>query len=592
MDLASELYGDQQAKPDLATDLYGDAPPAPVKLGQEGFKDAMMQTLQEAPWGARNLASAGLQLSKAWEGLRGGGMGGRIIGAAGPLGMVVQNAANRILGDRPPVDQAQIQGADVAAQEVPVGAFAGDVAKYAPAMLASGVVVPAAIVAGIAGLTTPGGAGERATVAATEGGTALGAGLAMKGVAGAAKYVGNMGSLAKARQALEDLIGAQNMPEALRLAKVARAPTTNPAALDVSAEQALVSLNNPNVANLARVMHGLNPEAATAHADLLARQQAGRTAAMEGATPNLGSAEFQRMRAAQPLYKQAEQVVFRADPQLAQMADNPYFKKAMAEASDLIEASGLDFKTNPTGYLQAVKFGFDKMLGRHGDTALSGAEQRVVGQVRDNMLAWLERKNPLFKQANEAYAAASAPVNQSKVLTAMTDKLQTPVGRDNPSGFLNILGAGEDTLLKRQLGVPANVSGDLQAITTPRQYGAVQDVAGQLQRNADLAAQRSSEGSAKAVGDRLMTKGIASLIPNILYRPAMIAHAGLKEGEAAANRAMMRHLEIAMRNPQELAKLLETLPVEQRNLAVRFLNGVANSGAPAVAGGTVADLMR
>ena len=103
---------------------------------------------------------------------------------------------------------------------------------------------------------------------------------------------------------------------------------------------------------------------------------------------------------------------------------------------------------------------------------------------------------------------------------------------------------------------------------------------------------RSSEGSAKAVGDRLMTKGIASLIPNILYRPAMIAHAGLKEGEAAANRAMMRHLETAMRNPQELAKLLETLPVEERNIVVKGLARLSGSGIPAVTGGTLADLMQ
>jgi hypothetical protein len=232
------------------------------------------------------------------------------------------------------------------------------------------------------------------------------------------------------------------------------------------------------------------------------------------------------------------------------------------------------------------------MLGRRGDTALSGAEQRVVAQVRDDMLQWLERKNPLFKQANDVYAGLSAPVNQSKVLTAMTDRLQTPVGKDNPSGFLNILGAGEDTLIKRELGISPHIAGDLQQITTPRQFGVVSDVAGELQRNATLAQQRASEGSAKAVIERLQTKGLASLIPNILYRPAMLAHAGLKEGEAAANRAMMQHLEKAMRNPQELSALLEILPVEQRNSIVRILSRTAQSGAPAVAGGSLADLVQ
>lgn len=569
MDLADELYGQQGAQGtqgfDLAADLYGDKKPEPVKLGREGFADAVRQTMGDS-WLGKQVGSFALQARKAGEGLMGGN------------------------------DPLVTEAANVGAQEAPIGALAADVVKYAPAALAATAAAPVAGPAAVAGLigaaTTPGSAGERAKAGATDAALSYGLGKGMQGLAWAAKKIGQVGNLELARKALEDIIGTQNMPEALRLA---RSASVSNAPVGVSSEQALESLGNPNIANLARITHGSSVDSAAANAALLAEQKAARVAAMEGITPNLGAAQFARFKAAEPVYKQAESVIFKADPQLEQLAANPYYKKAVAEAADLIQADaqkGITFDTNPTKVLQNVKFGLDKMLGRTGDTALSGAEQRVVLQVKNDLLAWMNEKNPLFKQANEIYAGMSQPVNQSKVLTAMTGKLQTPVGAESRSAFLNTMGTGEDALLKRSTGVPRYVSGDIQAITTPRQYGVVQDVAGQLQRDANLLMQRSSEGSRAAVVDAIKQGGLLQRLPNFLWRPAMVANKGIQEAEIRVNAAMMRRLDEAMRSPTKLADLLMTKPVEQRNALIKFLYDTAASGTPAVAGGTLADLAR
>jgi len=104
--------------------------PAPAKIGAAGFGDALRQTLGEASWGARNLASAGTALSNLWEG------GKQILGKGDPQAI----EANRIM-----------------AQEAPVGSIAGNMALLAPTALVPGAntVAGAGLVGALTGAFQP-----------------------------------------------------------------------------------------------------------------------------------------------------------------------------------------------------------------------------------------------------------------------------------------------------------------------------------------------------------------------------------------------------------------------------------------------------
>lgn len=121
-----------------------------LKIGQEGFGDALRSTLKDAGWAGRNLAGAGTALSNLWEGAK------QVVGK----------------GD----DQA-IQANRIMAQEAPVGALAGNVALLAPTALIPGAntVAGAGVVGAAQGLLQPT-QGDESRAANTALGGAFGAG--------------------------------------------------------------------------------------------------------------------------------------------------------------------------------------------------------------------------------------------------------------------------------------------------------------------------------------------------------------------------------------------------------------------------------
>lgn len=76
----------------------------PLKVGKEGFGDALRSTLQDTDWGTRNIAAAGTALSGLYQGAK------QFVGMG---------------------DEQQIEANKIMQQEAPVGAIAGNVAATA-----------------------------------------------------------------------------------------------------------------------------------------------------------------------------------------------------------------------------------------------------------------------------------------------------------------------------------------------------------------------------------------------------------------------------------------------------------------------------
>lgn len=225
------------------------APPPMAKLGAAGRDDAIMSVLKEQGWLGRNYGSMGLQLQKAWEGLTGGS---------------------------PNSDVSRT--ADLAAQEAPVGAIVGDLAKYAPAALgvatAAPILAPAAAAAGIAALTTPGSMAARAEAGATEGAFGLAGGALVKGAGAALGRLANYGPMEQARKVLRNIIGEPNVPEATRRANAA-------AGTGATSEEALASMGNDAPAALTQLTRAVSPGTEQFYAQRYAAQQADELARLQ-----------------------------------------------------------------------------------------------------------------------------------------------------------------------------------------------------------------------------------------------------------------------------------------------------------------------
>lgn len=226
------------------------------------------EVLAEMPWTQRQLVSAGGQLASAWEGLK-----------------------SLVPGVE--ADSDVTEAAKIAAQEAPVGAFVGQVAKFAPAALAP-VSIPAQMAAAgaIGAATAPENrAGEGMFEAA---GAGIGGAIA-KGVLN----VAGGGSLDRARKALSQILGPQEA-DAARLAKEALA-----SGRPMSAIQATADLENPTLVALGEAMKGAGrgeaaAQSASYYRNLEAIQRAAQEAELaalaRGATSEEAAIARQAMR--------------------------------------------------------------------------------------------------------------------------------------------------------------------------------------------------------------------------------------------------------------------------------------------------------
>ncbi len=170
-------------------------------------------------------------------------------------------------------------------------------------------------------------------------------------------------------------------------------------------------------------------------------QESARKAAIDSVaqTPEaLSSAQEVRGQNAATNYGQAYSQIVKADPELAKLASNPYFKDALPQAEKLAKSKNISFKNNPTEYLQLVKISLDDALSRgRVNNALGGTEQAAIEGVRKGLIDWLDKKNPDYGKARAAFAKDSVPVNTMQIGQTLQDALTSPKGEERAGVFLN-----------------------------------------------------------------------------------------------------------------------------------------------------------
>lgn len=339
-----------------------------------------------------------------------------------------------------------------------------------------------------------------------------------------------------------------------------------------------------------------------------AAQESARKATIQGVTPDLQAAINARRAASKPLYEAADRAVVPIDADLsAVIARMP--EGTLAQAANIAKMEGRPFimgKTTParmveTGVLDAAgKPVMREVPGEtanitgeslhyikralsdiaYGPTATTGAgrdTQLAARALLDDYVKVFETKVPEYGQARSTFSTLSAPVNQAQVLKEMVLVLEKPGGGERIGPFLNVLGRGEQALLKRAGGRGGARFESLTEVLTPEQLAKVKDVARQLETEAAVG-QQISQGQQRAT--ELLKEELPNYrLPNIFNVLATTANKVLDTLGARVGEKTIRTMAEASMSAKSFDELLGMLPGNERIKVLKAINDPATWAA-------------
>jgi len=325
-------------------------------------------------------------------------------------------------------------------------------------------------------------------------------------------------------------------------------PTAAQALADIPESTALAA-NERAVSGLEQ--RGISQKFAARNAE----QQAAREAAIAqiAQTPEaLATAKLARSADAARNYGAAYSKVIRMDPTLAKLSTNPFFSDMLPDAVKLAEAKGINAKTDLTQFLQYVKLGLDKELGKKGDLALSEAQRKATQDVKAQLVGWMNNKNPEYAAARQAFADASRPINQMEIGQYLQTALRSPLDVERAGIFAKAVQEAPKTIKKASGDV---VSETLEQALTPKQAAAARAVEADLLRSAKAA--QNAKGTRAGGADPDQQESI-----QLLNRWATLANFVLKGVKKGVNEELNAKIGDLLLNPKELASFLSAMPKE------------------------------
>jgi hypothetical protein len=328
--------------------------------------------------------------------------------------------------------------------------------------------------------------------------------------------------------------------------------------------------------------------APAAKASKQAAQELGRQTTLKAITPEIEQAVKLRAQTADPFYKAADEAVATVDDTLKNIFDRMP-SSVLDDAMEIAKIEGKPFNIakvkgkplsvnvgdNLTGQqMHYIKRALsDKAYGSEAATGLGRDAQSATRSLLDEYLGAFETKIPPYGEARRIYSEMSAPINQAQVLKEMASVLEKPGGGERIGPFLNVLGRGEEAMLKRAGGRGAPRYEALSEVLTPEQIKIVRSVADDLKAGAE-AAEQATLGQ-KRFAD-LVKEEIPNLrIPNIFSIFATTTNSALSRLDTLIGKKTMATLAKAAESAQSFDDLLATLPAAERNKVLKVVRDPA-----------------
>lgn len=342
----------------------------------------------------------------------------------------------------------------------------------------------------------------------------------------------------------------------------------------------------------------LSPELASASAQRAAAERAAREESIVNVTPDLKKALDARTLASEPLYEAAKKQVIKIDAPLMDLFERMP-KGTVEAAANIARMEGRPFQmgayvpahTVETGILDAagkpivqqvpeqlpkitgdslhyLKRALSDISNASPATGVGKDTQQAARGVLNEFLQQVETKIPKYGQARETFAAKSEPVNQAQVLNEMLSVLQKPGGAgERAAPFLNVLGRGEQSMLKRSTGVP-RYEGVADVLSQP-QMAAVRDVAGQLERNAQMA---ELAGKGEAALSKLLKEDTSPVTSPSWFNWVTTALNKVSSNlQGRVNEKTLKTIAEAMQSGKGAQDLLNTVPASERSVVLKAM---------------------
>jgi hypothetical protein len=387
----------------------------------------------------------------------------------------------------------------------------------------------------------------------------------------------------------------------------ARAALQAPEAAGLTAQQALArgGVVAPSAqATMARAIErggALGTKAPVdTRAAIEAAQESARKATIQNITPDLQEAINARRAASAPLYEAADRAVVPIDAELsAVLARMP--EGTLAQAANIAKMEGRPFIMGKTTPAQKVETGILTAAGTPvtrevpaqtaeitgeslhyikralGDIAY-GAPSTQAGRdaqlaartLLDDYIKVFESKVPEYGQARTTFSTLSAPVNQAQVLKEMVSVLEKPGGGERIGPFLNVLGRGEQAMLKRAGGRGAPRFEALSEVLTPEQISTVRDVARQLEAEMSIGQQVTAgrQRASELIKDELPNYRI----PNVFNVFVTSANRVLDTLGTRVGKKTVEKMAEASLSAKSFDDLLNTLPAQERVKVLKAIN--------------------
>jgi hypothetical protein len=181
-----------------------------------------------------------------------------------------------------------------------------------------------------------------------------------------------------------------------------------------------------------------------------------------------------------------------------------------------------------------------------------------------------ETKVPAYGQARQIFSDLSAPVNQAQVLKEMLSVLEKPGGGERMQPFLNVLGRGEQAMLKRAGGRGAPRFESLSEVLTPEQLTSIREVAKQLETEAAIGTQ-ITPGQQRA-SDLIKDELTSFRVPNPLNSLVTVANRLLETLGAKVGDKTIQKLADAAMSAKSFDEMLATLPANERGKVLKAIS--------------------
>lgn len=332
-----------------------------------------------------------------------------------------------------------------------------------------------------------------------------------------------------------------------------------------------------------------------------AEQEAARRSTIKNITPDLDAAVTARRNASKPLYEAADKAVVPIDAELTNViARMP--EGTLAAAANIAKMEGRPFIMGKTTPAQMVETGVLDASGKpvmkevpgqtaeitgesmhyikralsdiaYGPTATTGAgrdTQLAARRLLDDYVKVFETKVPDYGKARQVFSDLSAPVNQAQVLKEMLSVLEKPGGGERIGPFLNVLGRGEEAMLKRAGGRGGPRFEALTEVLTPEQINVVRDVARQLETQTAVKTQISAgqQRATELIKDELPNYRL----PNIFNVFATTANKVLDTLGVKVGKKTIEKLADASLTAKSFDELLATLPGAERSKVLKAIS--------------------